>query len=63
MNVVPPSPGRRGLALLAIHCSSLDPDVPSARDRLEQALGAKLARKLVRALSTGSPGRERRFAA
>ena len=67
MNVVPPSPGRRGLALLAIHCSSLDPDAPSARERLEKALGAEFARKLVLALSgagsgSGSPDRER-FAA
>jgi hypothetical protein len=67
MNAVPPSPGRRGLALLATHCSSLDPDVPSARERLEKALGAELARRLVLALTSagsgsGSPGRER-FAA
>ena len=62
MNAVP-SPGRRGLALLAIHCSSLDPDAPSARDRLEKTLGVELARKLLLALSTGVPGRERRFAA
>jgi hypothetical protein len=62
MHAALPSPGRRGLELLAVHCSSLDPDAPSARDRLEEALGVELARKLVFGLSSGSPGRER-FAA
>ena len=61
MTVVPPLQGR-GLALLAAHCSSLEPDAPSARERLDALLGAELARKLVFALSSGSSGRER-FAA
>jgi hypothetical protein len=60
MTVVPCSPRKRGLALLAAHCASLDPDTPSARDRLEVALGAELAHKLVFALSRArAPGRQR----
>ena len=47
--------------LLAAHCRSLDPDAPSARERLTEALGVELAAKLVFALSSGSPGE--RFAA
>ncbi len=62
MNAVPSLPRRRGLELLAAHCASLDLDGPSARDRLDAALGAELARKLIFALGTGPPGRER-FAA
>jgi hypothetical protein len=63
MNAVPPAPRRRGLGLLALHCASLDPDTPSARDRLDAVLGAELAQKLVFALSSaGSPDRQR-FAA
>lgn len=50
----------RGLELLEAHCASLDPDAPRARDRLDAALGAEFAQKLVFALS--SPGREQ-FAA
>ena len=61
MNAVPPTQ-ERGLGLLAAHCRSLDPDAPSARERLEALLGAELARKLVRALSHDSSGSER-FAA
>jgi hypothetical protein len=45
----------RGLALLVAHCASLDPAAPTARERLEEMLGAELARKLVFALG----GRER----
>ena len=46
-----------------MHCASLDPGTPSARERLELAVGAELAHKLVFALSTaGTPDRER-FAA
>ena len=48
MNAVPTE---RGLALLARHCASLDPDAPTARERLEDALGPELARKLVFALA------------
>jgi hypothetical protein len=63
MNAVPSSPGGRGNELLSVHCASLDPDAPSARQRLDEALGVELAWKLVFALSgAGSPGRER-FAA
>jgi len=61
MTVVPPLQGR-GFALLAAHCSSPEPDAPSARERLDALLGAELARKLVFALSSGSSRRER-FAA
>ena len=43
----------RGLDLLAAHCASLDPAVPSARERLDAVLGRDLARMLVFALSTG----------
>jgi hypothetical protein len=46
----------RGNALLLAHCASLDPASSPARERLEDALGAELARKLVWALcSGGSP--------
>jgi hypothetical protein len=62
MNAVPPSPGGRGIELLAVHCTGLDPDAPSARDRLDAALGAELARKLVFALS-GAGSVRARFAA
>jgi hypothetical protein len=41
----------RGLARLAAHCASLDPDAPTARERLEEKLGPELARKLVFALA------------
>ena len=46
-------PHDRGADLLAAHCASLDPDWPTARDRLDEALGPDLARKLVFALSSG----------
>jgi hypothetical protein len=63
MTVVASSPRGRGPALLVAHCASLDPDTPSARDRLEAAVGAELAHKLVFALSGArAPGRQR-FAA
>jgi hypothetical protein len=62
MTAVPPKRGGRGLALLAAHCASLDPDAPSARARLDAALGVELARKLVFALCSGSR-RRARFAA
>jgi hypothetical protein len=45
------APSERGTALLAAHCTSLDPDAPTARERLEDTLGADLARKLVFALT------------
>jgi hypothetical protein len=43
----------RGLDLLAAHCTSLDPGSSSARQRLDEAIGPELARKLVFALSGG----------
>jgi hypothetical protein len=67
MNAVPSPSGRRGLDLLAAHCAGLDrllsePAAPPARARLEELVGPDLAHKLVFALSTSSPGRQR-FAA
>lgn len=50
---------QRGDALLLAHCASLDPAAASARDRLDEALGPELARKLVSALSAAAPVRER----
>ena len=61
MTAVPPYRKGRGLALLAAHCRSLDPDAPNARERLTEALGVELAAKLVIALSSSAPGQ--RFAA
>jgi hypothetical protein len=49
----------RGTDLLVAHCASLDPDAPTARERLEEALGPELARKLVSALAAGSAEGER----
>jgi hypothetical protein len=42
---------KRGLQLLEAHIRSLDPDAPTARERLESALGEPFARELVRTLS------------
>jgi hypothetical protein len=42
---------RRGLDLLSAHLVSLDPDAPTARDRLDAQVGADLAAFLVAALS------------
>jgi hypothetical protein len=56
MNAVPTE---RGNALLVAHCASLDPDAPTAQERLEDALGPDLARKLVFALSAGSQDQSR----
>ena len=47
----------RGNALLLAHCASFDPDAETARQRLEDALGPDLARRLVRALTAGAPTR------
>ena len=41
----------RGSQLLEAHIRSLDPDEQSARERLEDAMGESLARKLVFALA------------
>jgi hypothetical protein len=54
MNAVPT---QRGTGLLLAHCASLDPATASARQRLEEALGADLARRLVTALTAGAPVR------
>jgi hypothetical protein len=51
------APHARGVTLLAAHCASFDPDWPTARKRLDDALGPDLARKLVFALSTGERSR------
>jgi hypothetical protein len=48
---------KRGTELLLAHLASLDPDEPAARERLEDALGEELARKLVSALCAGAPRR------
>jgi hypothetical protein len=54
-------PHDRGLDLIAAHCASLDPEITSARERLDVALGPDLARMLVFALSGGGgPERPRR---
>jgi hypothetical protein len=54
MNAVPQLQGR-GLALLAQHLAVTDADAPTARERLETALGPDLAHLLVFALGP-SPG-------
>jgi cytochrome c553 len=61
MNVQPGLFDDDALRRIAAHCRSLDPAAPTARERLEDALGVELARKLVFALATGRP-RERRAA-
>jgi hypothetical protein len=43
---------RRGLELLWAHLASLDPDAPTARDRLDNALGASFAAFLIAALAS-----------
>lgn len=52
-----PQPKIRGLWLLAAHLRSLDPAAPSARERLEQAVGPQLAHKLLFALAPGERSR------
>jgi hypothetical protein len=42
---------KRGSQLLIAHMRSFDPDEPTARERLEKALGEDLARQIVLALS------------
>jgi hypothetical protein len=54
MNAARKPRATRGLGLLAAHLASLDPEAPSARERLEQAVGPELATKLVVALCAGS---------
>jgi hypothetical protein len=53
MTAVPPTREGRGLSLLAAHCTSLEPNARSARERLDDAVGAELAHKLVFALCAG----------
>jgi hypothetical protein len=53
------APHQRGTALLAAHFAALGPGAATARERLDEALGEELARKLVFALSGGSSGRRR----
>jgi hypothetical protein len=38
---------KRGLQLLEAHLRSFDPDAPTARERLEAALGDEFARELL----------------
>jgi hypothetical protein len=47
----------RGTPLLLAHCASFDPAAATARERLDDALGPELARRLVLALSAGAPVR------
>ena len=47
----------RGDRLLLAHLESLDPTGATARERLEDALGTELTRKLVWALCSGSASR------
>jgi hypothetical protein len=53
-------PHPRGLALLVAHIAAFDPATVTARERLDDALGPVLARKLVFALTGGGQARERR---
>ena len=53
------APHEHGLALLAAHCASYDPDTLTAREQLDVALGPELAHKLVFALSSGGSRVER----
>ncbi len=56
---LPQAQGLAGLDLLAAHCANLDPDTPTARERLDVALGPELARKLIFALAAGAPREHR----
>ena len=47
----------RGLALLAAHCLSFDPEAQTARQRLDASIGPELAHMLVFALSAGTGAR------
>jgi hypothetical protein len=57
MNAVP---HEHGLALLAAHCATFDPDTLTVRERLDEALGPELAHKLVFALTGGGASSDRR---
>jgi hypothetical protein len=47
---------QRGLELLATHLTLLNPDAPTARERLEDMIGAELSALLVGALSRPRAG-------
>jgi hypothetical protein len=51
MNVLAQETTHRGARLLVAHLQSLDPKAVPARERLDEQLGDKLARKLVFALA------------
>ena len=51
MNVLAQETTHRGAWLLVAHLESLDPRAVPARERLDDQLGAELARKLVFALA------------
>jgi hypothetical protein len=53
-------PHERGLALLAAHCATIDPDALTVRERLDAVLGPELAHKLLFALAGGGSSAERR---
>lgn len=57
MNEESQQPGRHGVALLTAPCQSPDPGTPTARERLDAALGPELARVLVFALASGTHAR------
>jgi hypothetical protein len=52
-----PQATQRGPRLLAAHLRSLDPAAPTAQERLEAAMGAQLARRLLYALAPGQHSR------
>ena len=52
-------PHERGLALLVAHCTTVDSDALSVRERLDAVLGPELAHKLLFALAGGGSSTER----
>jgi len=48
-------PSQRGIDLLAAHLCIANPDAPTARERLDLAVGAELAALLVGALRPPAP--------
>ena len=54
---------KRGLQLLEAHLRSFDPDAPTARERLEAALGEPLARQLLLALCPDSATQRAKYIA
>jgi predicted dehydrogenase len=49
---------KRGLHMLEAHMRSFDPETPTARERLEAALGEPLTRQLLRSLLSSATSRE-----